>query len=340
MLNWLFPGRLPLVPKEPGKLNLFMLTQKKLNQGFYRDQELLKQTNGVRLTETFPYAKYKWDVRRILDAIYQDDYPDILYIHYNRFWTHQFIGLKDLPMLKIGFVGDPQDFILETPYHIQKKKWFQQARMDAYFTIAPQLNDVVRQGLNDPDLKIIDSHLAMEPSLFYPMGKRRNLDISSYGAHTTNIYPFRRQVRAWLEEQREFSYNKRQRVRWGGGNHAGHFATALNRCRSAFTCASIYGYTVAKYYEIPACGTLLFGEHTPLLAGFGFVDNVNFVCVSPDDFKEKINHYLKEIHPDDFATLVEAGRQLVHARHTWSNRIQTVVQDITTLLMHTHKEQP
>ena len=81
--------RLPRIPREPGKLNLLLITNTKKNQGYYRDSELIRQTNGVRITETFPFARYDWDIRRVLDAMYGNDSPDIIYVHYNRSYTHR-----------------------------------------------------------------------------------------------------------------------------------------------------------------------------------------------------------------------------------------------------------
>lgn len=319
------------VPKQSSRLNILLITNSKKNQGFYRDSELLCQTNGVRLTEQFPFDLYDWDIRRVVESIYGTELPDIVYVHYHRHWTWQLKGFDDLGLLKIGFVGDPQDFLDDRDFMVQKKEWFQQAGFQAYMTIAPLHNHMVREGLGDESIPIVDSHLAMDPRLSYPLGLRRKLDISCFGAHTSGKYPFRRQVRRWLESQKELSFNKRQRVR-RRANDVEAFSHELNRYRSSFTCASTYGYTVAKYFEIPACGTLLFGEHTPLLESFGFVDGENFVQVSPDDFVEKFHHYLREIHPDDFLAIADAGCKLAHERHTWKVRIRQMVSDFESLL--------
>lgn len=323
--------RLPPVPREPGKLSLLLITNAKRNQGYFRDGELLRQTNGIRITEEFPFDRYGWDLRRVVEALYGETPPEIIYIHHNRHWTHRLHGLAEVGGLKVGFVGDPQDFLEQEEKHRVKRRWFQESGIRAYLTIAPQANWMVRQGLGDPTLPIINSHLAVDPEVFRELGLRRRTEIGSFGAHTDRKYPFRIQVRQFLESQGEYRYNRRQRV-GRGGNDAAQFARALNRCVAAFTCASVYGYTVAKYFEIPACGTLLFGERTPLLAEFGYRDGVNFVAVTPEDFREKFHHYLREIHPDDRARIAAAGRELVLARHTWRHRVAGIVQGFADLL--------
>jgi hypothetical protein len=323
--------RLPRAPRESGKPHLLLITNAKRNQGYYRDSELVRQTNGVRITEEFPYDRYGWDIRRVLDAIYGTDWPDIIYVHYSRHYTHRIQHLDKVPVLKIGFVGDPQDFLDQEEKHVVKRRWLVEAGVEAYMTIAPEANWMVWKGLGDESIPIVNSHLAMDPAVFHDLRLRRTRDIGSFGAHTDKKYPFRIQVREFLLSQDEYTYNKRQRV-GHGGNDAAAFARELNRYISCFTCASVYGYTVAKYFEIPACGTLLFGEKTSLLGEFGFRDGVNFVEVSPKDFKDKFHYYLREIHSDDRARIAQAGQELVISRHTWRHRAEGIVQGFRELL--------
>lgn len=323
--------RLPRIPREPGKLNLLLITNTKKNQGYYRDSELIRQTNGVRITETFPFARYDWDIRRVLDAMYGDDSPDIIYVHYNRAYTHRIRHLDKVQAVKIAFVGDPQDFLEDDEKHARKRQWLSQAGIGGYLTIAPEANWMVRKGLGDESVAIIDSHLAVDPAVFRDMGLRRTKEIGSFGAHTDKKYPFRIRVREFLLSQTEYTTNRRQRV-GRGGNDAVRFARELNRYVACFTCGSLYGYTVAKYFEIPACGTLLFGERTALLEAFGYRDGVNFAEVSPEDFQDKFHYYLREMHPDDRARIAQAGQELAVTRHTWRHRAAGILDGFEQLL--------
>lgn len=316
--------RLPVPPSQGGRLNVLLITNNKKNQGWFRDDEIIRQTNGVRITDDFPFDRFDWDIRRIVDAIYKGGAPDVVYVHYNRAYTHRIRFMDRLDVPKVGFVGDPQDFLSEDEKFVAKRQWLSSAGIRAYMTIAPQANWMVRKGMGDERIPIINSHLAVDTDVFRDMARRRDRDIGSFGAHTDRKYPFRIAVRNYLMSQNDYSFNRRQRV-GRGGNDAAAFARELNRYVSCFTCASAYGYTVAKYYEIPACGTLLFAEKTALLDEFGYVDGVNFVEVSPEDFRDKFHHYLREIHPDDRRRIAAAGRELVASRHTWRHRAQGIV---------------
>ena len=327
---------LPTPPRASGKLNVLMVTSEKKNQLFYKDAELARLTNAVRLFEHFPYEHYDWDMRRIVDAIYGDDHPDVIYIHYANEY-HRLRHLNALNIPKLGFVGDPQDFVDDDAKHVVKRRWMSAAGINAYFTIAPQANWMVWQGLQTTaaELPIINCHLAVDSHLFYDMRLRRTRDIAVFGAFTDE-YPFRNQVREYLRRQTTLRTNRRRRVRRGSSYHAEAFARELNRYKASFTCASIHGYTMAKYFEIPACGTLLFGERTPLLSEFGYVDGGNFVEVSSENFVEKFEHYLLGVHPDDRLAIAASGQRLVHDRHTWAHRMPTVVNDIKAWLDSAH----
>src|SRR6185295_5608359 len=79
-------------------------------------------------------------------------------------------------------------------------------------------------------------------------------------------YPLRQQMKL-LQEQGSYSihhhchpgyhcqydYNKNENIGRG-------YARRINRYRAGFTDSLIYGYVVAKYFEIPATGALLFAD--------------------------------------------------------------------------------
>lgn len=317
--------------KQEGSIPVLIVGSNKKNQGYYRDLELLRQAGGIKIDEDFGYEQYNWDMRRIVEALFGGDPPKLIYVHYNRHYTYKIKNIAETGIPVVGFVGDPQDFIVDNPVNRLKKEFFTRNNVAIYFTIAPKANWMVYEGLGTRSIKIIDSHLATDPKIFRPMGLNRKYDIASMGAHTDGKYPFRRLVREYLDNQHELKFYKRQRVK-GHSNDAERFARLLNKFKSCFTCASVYGYTVAKYYEIPACGTLLFGEKTDLLDEFGYIDGVNYVEVSPENFKDKFHYYLKEAKIEEREAIAEAGRRLVVSRHTWEIRIRYVVKELKAII--------
>src|SRR5262245_57406691 len=62
------------------------------------------------------------------------------------------------------------------------------------------------------------------------------------------------------------------------------YAESLNEHRTAFTDSLIFKYVVAKHFEIPATGALLFADDSVRkpLRELGFVENEHYVSFSRD----------------------------------------------------------
>lgn len=83
-------------------------------------------------------------------------------------------------------------------------------------------------------------------------------------------------------------------------------------------------YTVAKYFEVPGCGTLSFMEKTPDLLDFGFVEDENYIPITRWNYKRQI----KIIHSQEGIRIADRGCQLVMKRHTHSVRIANILSHI------------
>jgi hypothetical protein len=171
------------------------------------------------------------------------------FLNYNHHYTHQLRGLNELGVPVFGFVGDHYDFTDDSPRARVKQEYFRGlTNLVALLSAYPHTNNLVAQVLGRPELPFIYLPWAIDPNVFRDLGKRRRYDIACLGALTEGKYPFRREVRAWLESQSQLSYIRKKRI---GGHDGVLFNKALNTTRSAFTCASAR-YTLMKYFEIPA----------------------------------------------------------------------------------------
>jgi hypothetical protein len=311
------------VQPQPGRPWLLMVTSEKRNQNYYRDLELARRFSTIWLSERFPFANYDYDLRKILAHLFPQNSPDWVWVNYHRHYTSRLIGWEALSAPVAAFVGDPEDFILPEPRFREKVNFFrQQLKPGLLVSPYPNGRSFVVRGMEDDRVPIIDCCWAVPGDIFRPLGFWRRYDIASLGSHTPGRYPFRNQVRQFLLGQRRLKFFKKIRV----GSHDGPtFARALNRCRASFTCASTYGYTFAKYFEIPACGTLLFAEPTRDLEELGFRDGENFVAVTPENFATRMEHYLLKVPRSEVARLCQAGVELVHGRHTWKHRIDELL---------------
>lgn len=103
-------------------------------------------------------------------------------------------------------------------------------------------------------------------------------------------------------------------------------ARRMNSYRAAFTDASEYGYSVAKYFEIPATGCLLLADRAVSgpLRRIGFIEGVHYVGVSIEDLEEKIEYVLDENNHDDLDQIRRNGQELVWRRHKTSDRARLI----------------
>lgn len=315
---------------------VLILSGSKRNQNYYRDLELAQQSRAVFLTETFDFEAFNWDVTKIADHL-MGGAPDWVFLNYVQAYSHKLKGFGQLDSPVFGFVGDHYNFLDDSPQALTKQAFFRALPLAGLVTAYPHTNTLVANALQQPDLPFIHLPWAIDPKVFFDLGKRRRYDIACMGALTEGKYPLRRQVRAWLENQGELRLFGKKRVKGRtGSDHDGEaFNLALNQVRSAFTCASSMRYLLMKFFEIPASGALLFAERIPDLDKLGFIAGEHYVAVNSDDFSERMQFYLKGAGMADAERIRRAGYAFVHTHHTWERRIQTFLGEVQRVLGRT-----
>lgn len=315
--------------------SLLILSSGKRNQNYYRDMELSRQTRSLFLGENFAWNERGYDLAQVMAEFFPHGRPDAVFLNYNHAYTPRLHGLNELAIPIFAFVGDHYDFTDTTPRARMKQEFFSGlANLAALVSAYPHTNADVAMALGRPDIPFIYLPWAIDPSVFRDLGWRRPYDIACMGALTESKYPFRRMVRAWLEEQRQLRLFGKKRVKGSGGSdHDGEaFNLALNKVYSAFTCASALRYTLMKFFEIPASGALLFGEATPELSALGFRDGEHYVAVSPENYRDRMLHFLAGKGRDEAERIRLAGRDFVQREHTWERRIPVLLAQMRQLL--------
>lgn len=140
---------------------------------------------------------------------------------------------------------------------------------------------------------------------------------------STGMYPFREAVLQKMKNEEGFIHH----------HHPGHlvnyekdalvnkkYAMELNRSKIFFTCGSKYHYPVLKYFEAPACKTLLLAEPNKDILELGFKDSINFVSCTKENVYEKAKFYLKNEKERERITL--NGYNFIHTHHT--NRVRAL----------------
>jgi hypothetical protein len=104
------------------------------------------------------------------------------------------------------------------------------------------------------------------------------------------------------------------------------FGRAINHHRNAFTDALIYQYIVAKFFEIPAAGSLLLADSavSAPLRDLGFVEGEHYVPVSADDLTDRVREVLDETNHARLDAMRRKAQALVLDRHTTSDRARLI----------------
>jgi hypothetical protein len=145
-------------------------------------------------------------------------------------------------------------------------------------------------------------------------------------------YPLRRQMKALYEENSVpivffdhpgyhcgFDHESDERVGKG-------YAKKIARHLAAITDGLIYGYVVAKFFEIPATGALLLGEEKMkgALELLGFRDGVHYLSVGPENLKPRIEEVLDPRNRQEIDEIRRRGQQLVLDRHLVEHRAKQI----------------
>ncbi len=148
----------------------------------------------------------------------------------------------------------------------------------------------------------------------------------------TSHYPLRLQMKAFHEERClpivyvehpgyhcEFDHESDERVGKG-------YAKNIARHLAAFTDGLMYGYAVAKFFEIPATGALLLGEQrmAGALASLGFRDGVHYLSVGPENLKSRIEEALDRNNRKAIDEIRRQGQKLVLERHLVDHRAKQI----------------
>ena len=154
------------------------------------------------------------------------------------------------------------------------------------------------------------------------------------GAMTVH-YPLRREMKI-LQEHSSYSiayhchpgyycgydYEKNEDI--GSG-----YAEKINRHRTGFTDSLIYKYVVAKYFEIPATGALLFADDTVSgpLKELGFIENRHYLPVSKENLEERVQYILDKRNHEELDEIRRRGQELVRERHKTSDRARQIDEE-------------
>lgn len=262
--------------------------------------------------------------------------PDFI-IHYDIAWgsalSPSISGLDKIDIPKGAFV-------IDIHYNTgARRKYFVQNKIDLIFSLTksaflktyPEYKEKFRwvpfsinpEVFKDWKLNKEIDYLLMG-AVYDREGKEPNLTNSRKG-----LYSFREEVLVRMRDVEGFVFHP----------HPGHqgrqkegtflnetYAREINRSKIFFTCGSALMYPVLKFFEVPACKTLLLAEPVPDILELGFEDGVNFVACDKTNFYEKAQYYLE--NEVERQRITENGFYFINNYHTNNVRAHELVNNI------------
>lgn len=166
-------------------------------------------------------------------------------------------------------------------------------------------------------------HHAYTP-LFKDYALPKTIDFLLMGS-LSPIYPLRNKIVQDMRDVPGFVHHEHPGYRLFSKEEQLHlpikqnYAMEINRARIFLTDGSTYGYPIAKYFEVPACNTLLLASGARELADLGFIDQQNFVAVKEANFYNRAMLYLRK--ENKRREIAHKGYQLVREHHSTEIRV-------------------
>jgi hypothetical protein len=176
----------------------------------------------------------------------------------------------------------------------------------------------------------------INPDIFKDYSQPKTINMLMMGVLSKKYYPFRTNMKQFLEGKQGFVYHKHPGHRFVNESEKNiwvgkRYATELNRAKIFLTCDSIYHIPLLKYYEALACRTLLLAPASEELLDLGFIPGVHFVSITDKDYYKKADYLLKtEKLRSKIAT---QGYQMVHKLHTSNVRAAQLAKMIEKIVL-------
>lgn len=163
---------------------------------------------------------------------------------------------------------------------------------------------------------------AVDTSLFKPRGDR-TIDILFTGT-VNGTYPLRQAIVDKLSSDPRATIIPRPPEQPPGLPRlfpcGEDYAKLLSSTKIHPTCCSVYGYVLAKHFEIAASGALLMTNWCADLSPLGFENNINYVKIVKGTVKDKIKYFLK--NDKEREEITNNAVKLINSKHSLQKRAE------------------
>ena len=172
--------------------------------------------------------------------------------------------------------------------------------------------------------------------IFKDYGLPKSYDYLLMGCINEDIYPLRSMMLERMQRLPGFMHHPHPGYHYDKYNEDVFFvgksyAKEINKAKLFLTDDSIYHNMFMKYFEVPACNTLLLAPESEDARDLGFIPSVNFVGVSNNDFYEKARYYAQN-YESIGSRIAHKGYDMVRSLHSVEVRAKRFVDAVKDIL--------
>ncbi|GEN85848.1 glycosyltransferase [Oceanobacillus sp. FSL W8-0428] len=286
------------------------------------EQELAKVTNLMISRKSGP-------IKKILYKL--PEKPDFILIinDVGKTFAPVVTGLADIGIPAGLMVNDAHRFVE------QRRRYIMRSKIQTFFVICQHnfYHHYPQQRHN----QVFFLPQFANTSIFKDYGNEKKIDLMMLGEVSfQQIYPLREKILQHYKNTPGFFNHPHPGWQDFAGEDANtaligeNYAQAINQAKLFFACGSIRQVVTFKYFEVPACRTLLMAPALPELEEIGLIPGEHFVDINADNFPERAAYYLKNTKEREKIT--EAGCRFVHNHHSTAHRANELVQQITIVI--------
>lgn len=172
---------------------------------------------------------------------------------------------------------------------------------------------------------------AVNTEMFYPRGEERN-GVLHVGTVNPKHYPIRVElckrlaVKDWFTRIKRPGETIEKTRKWPIRED---YAEVISQAEIAVTCGSRWDAAVQKFFEIPACGTVLMSNWFKDLGLLGFENGKNMVV-----YEEPLENQIEMMLQDKkrLKKIGQAGLDLMLERHTLKTRAKEFLVEISRII--------
>jgi len=280
--------------------------------------ELAKQT------ELYTWHERGMDISSILECLNLE--PDfVLILEYYETNATKISGLSELKVPYAIFMNDLHyDIDLRSELIAGENiKYIFAPYRDAFFQWYPEFKE-----------RLIWLPHHINTAIFRDYHLPASIDYLMMGALSEDVYPLRFKIYETMKEYDNFVYHPHPGYRNFSSDEEvlvrERYARELNRAKIFLTCDSLFHYPVTKYFEVPACNTLLMASTSSEIQDLGFIPGVNFVAINENDFEEKARYYLA--HEQERLEIASKGYEMVRGRHSTADRTAELINRLEEII--------